>query len=83
MDDAPQVRDDAVLTVRIASWLRDEEAAETMTPSRIERILHRALHVHQRKANDGRERAATAMRSAEQIQQGIAFRLVTGLQVAS
>ena len=50
---------------------------------RIEEIMLRALHVHQRAANYGREQAAAATGSAEQIQQWKKFGLVTGSQLAS
>jgi len=57
-------------------------ACGTKRPSviadRIERIMRRVPRVPQRTANDGRERAITVTRSAEQIPQRVTFYLVTG-----
>ena len=43
----------------------------------------RAARVPQRAANDGRERAATVTRSAEQVQRQKTLGLITGLQIGN
>jgi len=63
--------------------LRQRPPMTTLPVVRIERIMLRALRVHQRAANKGHERAATATRDAEQIQQQVTFGLVTGMRAVS
>src|SRR5690242_18316925 len=86
-DTEAQHRSAATAPTRITSVGTEANArlAQTTLPPvvRIERIMPRALHVPQRTANDGRGRAVTVTRDAEQTQQWRTFGLVTGPQVAS